>query len=115
MGKLLVCDFFTNFTKIKLADNIVKRCQGYKINGIKCYSSNPNHFSRTILKVSQCYNSPLQVLHLAPDVLMRGVFSLIKQPLVSLKMSLSSATNGLPYEVKKSFKYSTLLTLQGFE
>ena len=41
-------------------------------------------------------------------------FSLIKQPLVSLKMSLSSATNGLPNEIR-SFMYSTIWTLHGFQ
>ena len=64
------------------------------------------------------------MLQPSPHILMWGelqhahlgsIFSLIKQPLVSLKMSLSSATNGLPDEIKRSFKYSTLLTLQGFE
>ena len=38
-----------------------------------------------------------------------------KQPLVSLKMFLSSATNGQANEIKNSFRYSTLLTLQGLE
>ena len=35
--------------------------------------------------------------------------------LVSLKMSLSNATNGLPNEIKMSFRYLTLLKLQWFE
>ena len=39
----------------------------------------------------------------------------VKQPLVSLKMPLSSATNGLPNEMKRSFRYSTLLILPGIE
>ena len=40
----------------------------------------------------------------------------LKQPLVSLKISISSATSGLPNEIKRRFRYSTLLTtLQRFE
>ena len=35
---------FFKFTGIELADNIAKRCQNYKMNKIKCYSSNSSHF-----------------------------------------------------------------------
>ena len=35
--------------------------------------------------------------------------------LVSLKITLSNGTNGLPNEIRRSFRYLTLLKLQGFE
>ena len=34
--------------------------------------------------------------------------------LVNLKMSVSSVADGLPKEIKRSFRYSALLTLQKF-
>ena len=37
--------FFEKFTKIELAGNITKRCQRYKMNKIKCFSSNSSHFT----------------------------------------------------------------------
>ena len=64
--------FFEKFTKMKLADNITKRYQRYKINKIKCFSSHSSHFNCIILKITQHYNSPLQVLRLIPHISMQG-------------------------------------------
>ena len=49
------------------------------------------------------------------DAHLGSILSLIKQPLFSSQMSISSATNGPFNEIKRSFRYSTLLTLQGFD
>ena len=57
--------FFEKFTKMKPADDITERCQWYKMNEIKCFSSNSSHFNWITLKITQCYNSPLQVLILS--------------------------------------------------
>ena len=60
-GKLFA--IFEKFIKMELADNITERGQRYKMNKIKCFSSNSSHFNCIILKITQYYNSPLQVLH----------------------------------------------------
>ena len=87
---------------MELADNITERYQSYKMNKIKCFSSNSSHFNWIILKITQYYNSPNQVLHPIPHISMQGelwhaylgsIFSIIKQLSISSKMCLSSATN----------------------
>ena len=96
------------FTKIELADKITKRCQRYKLNKLKWFSSDSSYFSWAILKISQCCNSP----HIFWRYL-GVIFPLIKKPFINLKTSIS--TDRLPNEIKMSFRHSTLLTLQGFE
>ena len=63
------------------------------------------------------------MLHLIPHISMWGelqhahlgsIFSLIKQLSVSWKMSLSSAANGLPNEIKKEFQVFNTLDTTGF-
>ena len=42
---------------------------------------------------------------------LRAIFSLVKQPLISLKIFLSSETCGVPSEIERKFRYLNLLTL----
>ena len=84
-GKLFVWDFFGKFAKTELADNIARRCPRYKMNKIKCIFDAERVVTRSFRFNISTQNVPF------------------------------NSNNGLPDEIKMSVRYSTHLTLQGFE